>query len=168
MAVPYVGRTVITIEHPTQDLSWRSSSNVGEVLSKFVNMLKGIAMGTKVPSTTAYVEQGGTRASGTVTYSSTSGSTTVTVNGVALATQISGTDSARATADAAAINASTNALIQGVVTAAAVSGVLTVTAVAYGKQGNANTLAATGTGVTASGARLTGGTNATGAYLRRA
>lgn len=98
--------------------------------------------------------------SGTVTLSSSSGVITATINGVALATaSLSGTDTENAAALAAVINASVNALVAGIVTAANVLGVVTVTSVRKGVLANAITLAASGTGATASGARLTGGSN---------
>ncbi len=59
---------------------------------------------------------------------------------------------------AAAINRSTTTLITGQVTATSAAGVTTVKAVAAGLAGNAITLSNTGTGPTAGGARLTGGT----------
>lgn len=99
---------------------------------------------------------GGTAASGTFTYSSASGSTVATLNGVAF-TQTTGTDSARATALASAINASTDPAISGLFTASPSSGVVTVTAVHKGTNGNAYTLAVSGTGLARSGATLSGG-----------
>lgn len=96
-------------------------------------------------------------ASGTVTISSGTGSITATINGVAIAVTWGTSDTATATALAAAINASTNALVKGLVTATSAAGVVTVKAFQPGKLGNAITLAASGTGATASGARLTGG-----------
>jgi phage tail sheath gpL-like len=97
-------------------------------------------------------------ASGTLTISSGSGTVGGSINGVSITVTWGTSDTATATALAAAINASTNALVQNLVTASAAAGVVTITAVQKGKQGNTMTLAASGTGVTASGARLTGGT----------
>lgn len=101
-------------------------------------------------------------ASGTITLSSSSGVLTATINGVACATgSLAGTDAENATALAAAINASANALVAGIVTASASGAVVTVTSVDKSKTANAITLAASGTGATASGARLTAGSNGT-------
>jgi phage tail sheath gpL-like len=79
-----------------------------------------------------------------------------------------GGDTATATAIAAAINASADALVSGLVSAVGNGAVVTVTASAKGKPGNCVTLAATGTGVTASGARLTGGVDLTYTTFDRA
>lgn len=101
-------------------------------------------------------------ASGTITLAVSSGILTATINGVAIATGVlAGTDTENAVVLAAAITASVNALVAGLVTATSALGVVTVTAARGGKAGNAVTLAASGTGATASGARLTGGTNGT-------
>lgn len=165
MAQPYRGRTVVTIVHPSQDLSWRSPTNLSEVVSALHRGINAGATGTYA-DTRVTVTQGGVQATGTVTYSSASGTTTVTINAVAFS-QTTGTDAARAAQAATDINASANALISGILTASSVAGVLTITATAHGKTGNSITMAATGTGATASGSRLTGGTNATGQLLRR-
>lgn len=103
----------------------------------------------------------GAQATGTLTIASGSGSVGGSINGVSITVTWGTSDAASATALAAAINASTNALIQGVVYATVASGVVTVNAVKGGVDGNAITLVASGTGVTASGARLTGGAAAT-------
>lgn len=108
------------------------------------------------------IRAGTAQASGTVTIASGSGAITVTINGVTAASETWATsDAATAAALAADINASADALVSGHVTAAAEDGVLTVTAKSKGVEGNAITLAASGTGATASGARLTGGTSTT-------
>ena len=100
-------------------------------------------------------------ASGTFTLSSGSGTITATINGVAIAITWATDDTTSAALLAAAINASANALVAGIVTATSAAGVVTVTAARGGKAGNTVTIAASGTGNTASGARLTGGTNGT-------
>jgi phage tail sheath gpL-like len=101
-------------------------------------------------------------ASGTITLSGSSGVLTATINGVAIATgSLAGTDTENAVVLAAAINASSNALVSGLVTASSAAGVVTITAVKKQKDGNMCTLAASGTGATASGARLTGGSDGT-------
>lgn len=104
----------------------------------------------------------GVVASGTVTYSSSSGAQTVVINGVTVYNATGASDAANATAAAAAINASSNALVLGHVLATSSAGVVTIYAAYAGVRGNAVTLAATGTGATASGARLTGGALAQG------
>ncbi len=100
----------------------------------------------------------GTAASGTVTIASGSGNYTVTVNGQATGNVAwNTTDDQTATDVAAAINALTQTTLVAHVTASAAANVVTVTALHGGIQGNHITLSATGTGATASGARLTGG-----------
>jgi hypothetical protein len=102
----------------------------------------------------------GAQASNTVTVSGADGGNyTVTINGVSTG-NVAGTngdDTATAVSIVAAINGLTDALVRGHVTAANSSGVITITAVRGGHLGNAITLAATGTGATAGGTRLTGG-----------
>jgi len=96
-------------------------------------------------------------ASGTVTISGGSGTITATINGVGTAVSWGTSDTATATALAAAINAATNDLVEFHVSATSAAGVVTITAKAPGQWGNAVTLAASGTGATASGARLASG-----------
>jgi hypothetical protein len=105
--------------------------------------------------TTASAE--GAAASGTITISGGSGNYTATINGVATGNVAWNTTDAQTATDlAAAINALAT-LAADHVQATAAAGVVTVTATRGGVQGNAITLAGTGTGATVSGARLTGG-----------
>lgn len=101
----------------------------------------------------------GAQASGTITISGADGGTyEAIINGVTVSwTGTNGNDTTTAASGVTAIQASTNALVRGHVTATNSSGVITVTAVRGGHLGNAVTLAATGTGATASGARLASG-----------
>ncbi len=69
-----------------------------------------------------------------------------------------GTTTQVASSLASSINRSATALITGYVTAAGASGVCTVSAVIPGISGNTMTITAAGTGPTAGGARLAGGT----------
>lgn len=95
----------------------------------------------------------------TVTYVAPSGAQTIVINGVTVYSATAGASAtATATAAAAAINASSNALISGHVRALSTAGVVTVYALNTGLRGNAVTISATGTGATANGARLAGGT----------
>lgn len=94
---------------------------------------------------------------GTVTYVTPSGAQSVTINGVAVSFTVGATATATATAAAAAVNASANALVSGHVRALSRAGVLWLLAKYDGARGNAITLSASGTGSTASGARLTSG-----------
>lgn len=100
----------------------------------------------------------GAQATGTVTISSGSGATAATINGVACSVTWASSDDNTATLLANKINeTASNALIGHLVVATAATNVVTITAVQGGVSGNAITLSASGTGVTASGARLTGG-----------
>lgn len=161
------GVTTLQIQHPNEDLTFPPGTERGRAINALIDFLTGCLIGAKGgQGLVISLGQGGAQASGTVTFASATGTTSVTVNGVAFQ-QTTGSDAARVTAAAAAINASTDPLIAGVVTATANAGVLTIRAVAIGTAGNAVTLAATGTGVTASGARLTGGASTNLVPLKR-
>lgn len=109
----------------------------------------------------------GVVANGSVAYSSASGTQTVTINGVQVhSAAVGATDAATAAAVASSINSSTDALVQGHVRALVRSATVYIFASRPGAQGNAITLAASGTGATASGARLTGGTEASSNGVR--
>lgn len=132
-----------------------------ELLRRVIHFLTGAISGTKkVESFDLYADASAdpAAASGTVTIASGTGSIAAVINGVSVAVTWATSDTATATALAAAINASTNALVQYLVSATSSAGVVTITALQKGITGNCITLAATGTGATASGARLTGGT----------
>lgn len=125
-------------------------------LRDFAHLAKGMAAGFFGRGTSvAYA--GAAQAAGTLTLSTASGTVGGTINGVAVTVTASGGDTATAAAIAAAINASTNPLVSQHATATSSGAVVTVTALHAGSAGNAVTLAASGTGVTASGVRLTGG-----------
>lgn len=95
-----------------------------------------------------------------VKFTNASGTVGATVDGTALTRAASDTDDAlTAAAIAAAINAETDALVSKHVVATSAAKVVTVTSSLPGYAGNAVTLAAagTGSGITASGDRLAGG-----------
>ena len=116
-----------------------------------------------------------TYASGTITFSGTGAANdTILINGVTFTAKASGATgnewnvgasaTLSAAALAAAINASATALVNTTVTAAAASGVVTITAKVAGYLGNAVTIAEgvdSGSAMTVSGARLTGGDDGT-------
>lgn len=135
-----------------------------KVRGDVVNFVTGVAEGRMKATTVTLVQDNNdaVAASGTVTISSGSGSIAAVINGVSTAVTWGTSDTATAAALAAAINASANALVNGHVTATSALGVVTITAINPGVTGNAITLSATGTGATASGARLTSGAAATG------
>lgn len=129
-----------------------------KTIQNTINFLTSVASGARLGTVSLDARNSAVKATGTVTLSSGSGAITITINGVTAASETWATsDAATATALAADINASADALVDGHVTASAASGVVTVTAVVPGKAGNTITLATSGTGSTASGARLTGG-----------
>lgn len=130
-----------------------------------------VTITAQMPGTTqnaVVIETMGVCASGTVTYSSSSGAQTVVINGVTVYNATGASDAANATAAAAAINASVNALVLGHVVAYANAGVVNIFAAYPDIRGNAITLSATGTGATASVARLAGGTVASSAGAQAA
>jgi phage tail sheath gpL-like len=138
------------------DIGSRNRKDALEIIRNYMNG----AMGGNKRVNSIRVFPDGTDnvyASGTVTILSGSGTITATINGVGTSVTWGTSDTATATALAAAINAATNDLVEFHVSASSSAGVVTITAKAPGQWGNAITLAATGTGATASGARLTGG-----------
>ena len=151
-----MAKTSIILTHGrASDYSGTATMPARNVARRLETLLAGCAGGAYDGATGFDVAQ--TQATGTLTISSGSGTVGGTINGVSVTVAYTTTDAAAATALAAAINASSNALVNKHVTASASAGVVTLTAVLPGNAGNAVTLAASGTGVTASGARLTGG-----------
>lgn len=127
-----------------------------EAAKRAIRLLEGVQLGSYA-ATVLQTKVTQAFASGTVTIASGSGSITATINGVATAVTWGTSDTATATALAAAINASSDALVNKHVSATSALGVVTITAINGGYVGNAVTLAASGTGATASVARLAGG-----------
>lgn len=101
----------------------------------------------------------GVQATQTTVVSGADGGTYATiVNGVTInATGTNGNDTTTAASIVMAIAASTDALVRGHVTATSSAGTVTLTAVRGGHLGNAITVSVTGTGYTATGARLASG-----------
>src|SRR5512133_2511694 len=97
----------------------------------------------------------GAQATGTLTMASSSGTVGGTIAGTAVTVTWATSDTLSAAALATAINA--NATVNKLVRATSALGVVTLTALAAGIVGNQITLVASGTNVTASGAKLTGG-----------
>jgi hypothetical protein len=102
-------------------------------------------------------------ATGTYTVASASGTITATIGGTAVTATGTGNNTTDAATLAANINA--NNTVNKLVSATSALGVITLTAVIEGKFGNAVTTTATGTGLTAGQATLTGGTGGAGNYL---
>lgn len=132
----------------------------GPTVQALINAFRSFLAGP--PSTVSMqVGYNAVSATGTVTIESGSGSIVATINGVASTVTWGTSDTATAVLLAAKINAggdTPNNLVSKQVSATSALGVVTITSKIPGFAGNAVTLAASGTGATASGARLTGGT----------
>jgi phage tail sheath gpL-like len=139
------------------------ASHKRRTLEELAMHFEALAGGSRQGSVSILTNGGsnGTAATGTITMASSSGTVGAIINGVTVSVTWATSDTASSAALAAAINASVNALVQPFVSATSALGVTTLTAKNKGTQGNAVTLAATGTNVTASGARLTGGVDGT-------
>ena len=182
MTQPYRGRTTVVIDHPSQDISWRSPTNLAEVTARLFAGINAGATGTYA-DTEVTVEQGGaqaygtvtlsgvggtaasgaltmsgvggTAATGTITFSSSSGGWTVTINGIELSGTSAGDDDTEGDELVGLIQG--NGTLDALLTASNSIGVVTLTAKAKGTAGNAVTLAVTGTGLSRSAATLEGG-----------
>lgn len=157
--------TVLTITHheaafPTPE---RLALDRGLACSEVARFFDALGNGGHI-ATVEMVRDGGnaTAASGTVTAAGASGSVSVVVNGVTFTVTADAGDNAAIAALAAAITASVDPLVAPFVTASAALSDLTVTAKTKGSAGNTITLGASGTGLTASGNRLSGGAVASG------
>jgi phage tail sheath gpL-like len=140
------------VEHP-----FVSSTAPSLSFSGLKNIIQRFIGGANRETATIYAKHTLVAASGTITLEEGTGTITATINGVAIQITWATDDATSAGLLANAINASANALVANHVTAVAVAEVVTITAVSPGIVGNTITLAASGTGATASGARLTGG-----------
>lgn len=175
-------QTKITITHDndtTGDLQLKmqtqplSSKMQLQALQNWLNRIDG---GVSNATVATVIDDGnGAAATGTITVSgiNTAGDT-ILINGSTLTAVASGATGVQfnvgtnATTQAAniasAINAASNALINLQVTATSAAGVVTITSVSKSALGNAVTIAKgtdTGSVMTVSGARLTGGSNPT-------
>lgn len=164
-----MAQTTITFTHErASDFKARATDAPRVVLAQVTNLVQGIAGGgyqatemtvsqDPASATVELLDVGGAMASGSITFSGSSGAWTATVNGVGFAGTSAGDDDAEGDDLATAISASANVAIAGVLTARNEVGVVVIEAVAKGTAGNAITLAVTGTGLTRSAATLTGG-----------
>jgi hypothetical protein len=133
------------------DLSFDSDDGAQNTIRNLITHLEGALNGSRTVRTIT-VRDTIVAAAGTVTLTSVAAGTVILVNGVPFTAvsgtatsgndefDISGSDSADATALAAAINASTTAGVKNTVTASAASGVVTLTATGPGALGNAVTI----------------------------
>lgn len=158
-----MANTIISITHATPfSLGINGAARRGnQAVQLVIGLLKALVSGTK--KGTALTINAGTAttalasATGTVTLSGASGTVGATINGVSVTVAYATSDTVTAAALATAINASSNALVKYLVAATSAAGVVTIYALQPGITGNCITLAASGTGATASGTRLTGG-----------
>lgn len=134
----------------------------GDQVQRLVTVLRGIASGAYAGNVRiATASANAAFASGTLTISSGSGAVGGTIGGTAKTVTWATSDTASAAALVTAINADTT--LNKYVLATSAAGVVTITAVSPGQIGNGITLTASGTGVTASGAKLSGGTGVSSA-----
>lgn len=137
------------------DYKARDTDSASVALPKVANFINGIS--GRVYRGTVFTV-GTVQASGTLTFDGASGTVGGSINGVAITVTAAGGDGATGDLWASEVEASDDPLVAGLVTVSSDgAGVVTVTAVDAGPTGNTITLSATGTGVTASGARLEGG-----------
>lgn len=156
-AVNNAGTVTITITNP--------------VAAATANAYTLVASGTDVTVSGATFGTGGAAvaavdASGTLTLSGVTGVVGGSIDGDPNVTVNSADADDAATAILLADEINNDATVNLLVEALAAAKVVTMTAVAPGKFGNAITNVASGTGVTASGATLTGGTGGEGNYLK--
>lgn len=176
-------QTKITIIHDREATADLQHKFISANFSKqsqaggLVDLIADVASAaTKMGSIGTVIDDGNAvAAAGTIVFSgvSTAGDT-VLINGVTLTAvasgavnnqwNVAGSAALQAASLALAINASSSTIISGIVSASAPSATLTISAIALGLSGNAVTIAKgtdTGTVMTVSGARLTGGLAAT-------
>lgn len=125
------------------------------LLQQLARTLMGFAGGVANLTSTS-LSHGAVEATGTITIATGPGAVGGTINGTLVTVVYATSDTATAAALAVAINAAADIVSKHVVATSAL-GVVTLTAKYPGHAGNAITLAASGTGTTVSGARLTGG-----------
>jgi phage tail sheath gpL-like len=172
-------KLAITSKRPVAYLSsqFETTTDKHAVAQRIINFLQSLQTGTELaasasapPSIAISVQDSQVQASGTIAFSAqATANDTILINGVTFTCAASPTGNqwapganAAATASnlATAINASATALVSGYVTASASAGTLTITSAFYGLSGNQCTIAKgvdSGTVMTVSGARLTGG-----------
>jgi hypothetical protein len=172
--------TVITITHDssTADMQETKIDHSDRYMRSayLSDYFSSLARGTREGSIDVQIAEGSAvAASGTITFSDTGAADdTILINGVTFTAKASGATgnewnvgaSATLSAQAfkAAVNASASALVSQHVTASGSAAVITITAIQKGVSGNAITIAEgvdSSSDMAVSGARLTGGANAT-------
>lgn len=151
-----MANTVITVNGHLTDFPTTQASDKQLHFQKLADYFLGLAAG--MTATVTSVEQRGTAvaATGTITFATSSGTVGATINGTLVTVTWATSDTLSAAALAVAINAAAG-IVSDHVTATSALGVITLTAKNKGVAGNAITLALSGTNVTVSGTRLTGG-----------
>lgn len=149
-----MANVVVTI-NSTQDVGDLSFANWGKgrVSREVAKLIEGLGTGSFTGSLD--VTAAAVAASGTLTISGGSGAVGGTIGGQLVTVTWATSDTLSAAALAAAINA--NATTLQYVVATSLAGVVTITSLVPGTVGNGVTLVASGTGVSASGARLASG-----------
>lgn len=158
-----MARTLLILDHRrASDLQLPNGLNARGAGSRVLNLIHGVLGGNYSGSSGFQVTQ--SQATGALTLSGATGTVGAIINGTSTTVTASGGDIATATALAAAINASPDVLVTQHVrasnldTAGVATNVVTLTAYTPGPAGNAVMLSSSGTGIAASGARLSGGT----------
>lgn len=161
----------LTIDDAAGDLENIHLLGKQEAVQRLSNYMQKMACGAgqgdlEIESGTALA-----KASGTFTFASVIATDVLTINGVDFTCvasgatgdqfNVGGSDTATATNAAAAINASSSVLVSEHVSASSAAAVVTITAKEFGDEGDAITIASGDATITASGARLTGGEDAT-------
>lgn len=143
-----------------------------DAMNNYLDYNGSLIGGNATAGASVVFQVGMAKATGTLTLASVVATNSFVINGVTFTAVASGatgnqfnvgvSDTATAANAAAAVNASASALVSGNagVIATSALGVVTLTAKTAGVTGNAITLAG-GTNITASGARLTGGSDGT-------
>jgi len=152
------GKTAIPVALATN----AANTVVSAAINTAINLVTGVFTSTNSSHTATIKNVAGGTCTATADGAAPTGFTINTTNAGAAPTavqfQVLATDTLTGGNLAATINASANALIANLVTAVNASGVVTVTSTTpSAPSGNMTTIAGTG-GVSASGARLTGGT----------
>jgi hypothetical protein len=175
-------KLIITSRRDTKTLksTFQTAGGARAIGNRIACFIEGLISGTESaqgvgqpPSILIKIQGNQTQATGTLTFSAVStANDTFLINGVTFTAVASGatgnqwnvstTATLQAAAFAAGVNGSVSGLVAGQVIATSVLGVVTIASAYYGIEGNQTTIAKgtdTGSVMTVSGARLTGGAN---------
>lgn len=149
--------SIISLTHALANFPATTNNTSTRAQARNLSNYFAAASAGAYPITALLVGDNAVSATGTLTIASGSGAVGGVINGTTVTVTWATSDTATATALAAAINA--NATTKKFIVATSAAGVVTLTAFPAGALGNSVSLTASGTGVTASGAKLTGGAN---------